>query len=109
MRILRFLAKSAVTAYGSYSKGQIIEVNDDFALHLIQHGLAEEVDAAQPARFNKAFTPPENPEKNDQPEADPGASTTGESRPSGRGITSQSLPAGRAFSSQTSKRFADKK
>lgn len=99
MKILRFLAKNAVTQYGSYSKGQIIEVSDEFALHLIQLGLAEEAMAAeQPARFNKAFTPSDSPEKKAIDE-----SNTGESRPSGRGITSQSLPAAQAFHSQTSK------
>lgn len=108
MKILRFLAKNVVTQYGSYTKGQIIEVTDDFALHLIQLGVAEEVMAKQPARFNKAFTPEDHPEKKAQTEnQDP--LPTGESRPSGRGITSQSLQGGQASQSQTLKRSPDKR
>lgn len=111
MRILRFIAKHAVTQYGSYSKGQIFEATDEFALHLIQLGLAEEAMASnQPARFNKAFTPGDNPEKKAiDPVAGLGPSHTGESRPSGRGITSQSLPEAQAFQSQTSKRSPDRR
>lgn len=109
MKILRFLAKNAVTQYGSYSKGQIIQVSDDFAIHLIQLGLAEEVMAQQPARFNKAFTPSDNPEKKAPQAGIQDPSPTGESRQSGRGITSQSLQGGRASENPTPRPFAGKK
>ena len=105
MKILRFIAKHAVTQYGSYSKGQIFEATDEFALHLIQLGLAEEAMASnQPARFNKSLTPSDTPEKK---AIDP--SHTGELRPSGRGITSQSLPEGQAFQNPMSKRSQDRR
>lgn len=102
MKILRFTAKHAVTQYGSYSKGQIIEVSDEFAAHLIELNLAEEVQAAKSAQYNKAFAPSGNPEKKQE-------LNTGEYRPIGRGITSQSLAEGQASQNQTSKRSPDKR
>ena len=80
MKIIRVTAKSVVTQYGRWSRGQQVQVSDEFASHMVQHNLAEELPVIdQPAPFNKQFTPASTLEKKVT------ASNIGESPPSGAG------------------------
>ena len=104
MKLIRITAKAPVTQYGSWTRGQTVPVTDEFALHMIQNGLAVEVNPIeQPAPFNKMFTPAINPEKKVT------QSNTGELNQSGVGTQSASLGVDLDLTQRPRKPFAGRK
>ena len=110
MKWIRITAKSVVTQYGSWSRNQEVPVSDEFALHMIENKLAEEVSALEqpeafnpPAPFNKMLTPSQNPEKKAP------LLNTGESSQYGEEKPSASSAAALDLSQRPRKPFAGRK
>lgn len=106
MRIVKITAKSCVTAYGSYTKGQVVQLDDAFALHLIQNNLAEEVaELMAKPELNKSYMPQSVAEKKPRRIV----SNTGTSNPSGLDEAFSLLDQAQASQTGTYKPLPDKR